>query len=165
MLEQPLLSGAREWGCLSKPSLPPSSHCALHPLTTPHHDSPWHLKTFSVLSRPPVAFALLLPVPGLHLHSHLPADSGCLGWSGHPLSVGGWREWAGCGGGWTVAIGDGNRCIPVEAAVANSGLCGLRQNANYFQLGDCSDSCSEQGLLSWLRNLPPLLAGFGYLHF
>lgn len=81
------------------------------------------------------------------------ADAGCSEWNGHLLLVGGWKERAGCRRGWTVAIGDGNRCFLMEAALANSGLCGLRQNPNYFQLGDCSDSCSEQGLLSQLRNL------------
>lgn len=49
--------------------------------------------------------------------------------------------------------------------MANSGLFDLKQNLNYFQLGDCNDSCSEQGLFSQLGNLPALLAGSRYLHF
>lgn len=48
---------------------------------------------------------------------------------------------------------------------ANSGLFDLRKGLNYFQLGDCNDSYSEQGLFSQLGNLPALLAGSGYLHF
>lgn len=167
MLEQTLSSGAWEWGCLSKPSLPPSSHRPLHPLhplATPHHDSLWHPRAASALK---ATGSPHLPPASSWAPSAPSSACRCrmLGWNRHLLPVGGWREQAGCGGGWTVAIGDSNRCFLVEAALANSGLCGLRQNPNYFQLGDCSDSCSEQGLLSRLRNLPPLLAGFGYLHF
>lgn len=50
-------------------------------------------------------------------------------------------------------MGVGAELLPLEMAtdaswwrlsLANSGLCGLRQNPNYFQLEDCSDSCCER---------------------
>lgn len=71
---------------------------------------------------------------------------------------------AGCGGGRTVAIGDGNRRFLVEAVLANSGLCGLRQNPNYFQLRGRSggDSCPGQGFPPRLRPAS-FFAGFAYL--
>lgn len=112
-------------------SLPPSSSKLWPPS---FHGSPWH----------PRAVSLFLPLPGLPLHLSCP---GCWGWKGHLCPVDGWREWWGlscCHWSWQQMLPDGG-------CTANSGFCGLRQNPNYFQLGDCSDSCSEQGLLSQLR--------------